>query len=61
MHEGGVKLPCQHALPAVPHYYRLVRGASKTITLVQMDASCRVVVYMLHLHAASQLKGCCRF
>ena len=57
VHEGGVKLPCQHASPGVPHYCRLVRGANKTITLVQMDTCCTLVVYTLHLHAASLLKG----
>lgn len=52
--EGGVKLPC-HVSPAVPHYH-LVRGANEATALVQINSSHAVVVYMMHLCAASQLK-----
>jgi len=54
--KGGVKLPCQPISSAVPHC-RLVRGANKAITLVQMDTFHTIVAYMLHVHAASQSRG----
>jgi hypothetical protein len=49
-------LPAYCKPPAIPHC-RLVHGASKTITLVEMDTLRTVMIYMLHLYAASQARG----